>query len=199
MEMWLQDVRYAIRTLVKTPGFTVVIIISIALGIAANATVFSVANGLLWGLLPVKDPGSMVTFSEGESFSYPDYMDYRDQTADVFEGGVAAHFPLIPASFAGTGEPERVWGQGVTSNFFDVTELPMVVGRGFITGQENAPEVVLGAGLWQRRFNADKAIVGKPVILSGRTFTVVGVVTPAFHSVDQILDTEFWVPLGNTR
>ncbi len=106
---------------------------------------------------------------------------------------------MIPASIGGGGQPERVWGQGVTSNFFDVTELPMVVGRGFITGQENAPEVVLGAGLWQRRFNADKAIVGKPVILSGRTFTVVGVVTPAFHSVDQILDTEFWVPLGNTR
>ena len=129
METLLQDVRYAIRTLVKVPGFTLVIIISIALGIAANATVFSVANGLLWGVLPVKDPGRMVMFSEGESISYPDYMDYRDQTTDVFEGGVVAHFPLIPASLGGTGEPERVWGQAVSGNYFSILGVNMALGR----------------------------------------------------------------------
>ena len=80
LEDFAKDVRYALRTLAKSPGFTAAIVISVALGIAANATVFSVANGLLWSVLPVKDPGRMVMFSEGESFSYPDYLDYRDQT-----------------------------------------------------------------------------------------------------------------------
>jgi hypothetical protein len=129
MEMLLQDVRYAIRSLVKVPGFTVLIIISTALGIAANATVFSVAHGLLWGVLPAKDPGRMVMFSENESFSYPDYMDCGDQTTDVFEGGGAAHFPLIPASFGGTGEPERVWGQAVSGNYFSILGVNMTLGR----------------------------------------------------------------------
>ena len=73
MENLLQDLRYAMRTLLRAPGFSLIVVISIALGFAANATVFSVANGLLWGLLPVKDPGRMVMFSEGQSYSYPDY------------------------------------------------------------------------------------------------------------------------------
>src|ERR1039458_4405562 len=118
MEKLLQDFRYALRTLRRSPGFSLVVIISIALGFAANATVFSVANGLLWGVLPVRDPGRVVMFSEGESFSYPDYIDYRDQTKDIFDGGVAAHFPLIPASIGGNeiGRAscrERVWILGV--------------------------------------------------------------------------------------
>ena len=94
---------------------------------------------------------------------------------------MAAYDELIPASISGSGEPERVWGQAVTANFFSVTELPMVLGRGFAEGEENAPEIVLGAALWRRRFNADPAIVGKTITLSGHAFTVIGVVTPAFH------------------
>ena len=77
MENLLQDLRYAIRTLFRAPGFSLIVVISIALGFAANATVFSVANGLLWGLLPVKDPGHVVMFSEGQSYSYPDYVDWK--------------------------------------------------------------------------------------------------------------------------
>ena len=93
----LEDARYALRTLSKTPGFTAAIVVSVALGIAANATVFSVANGLLWGVLPVKDPGRMVMFSEGNSFSYPDYLDYRDRSRS-FDGLVA--FDYTSVSFA---------------------------------------------------------------------------------------------------
>jgi hypothetical protein len=111
MEKLIKDLRFAIRTLLRAPGFSIVVVISIALGFAANVTVFSIANGLLWGVLPVKDPGRMVMFSEGESFSYPDYIDYQAQTGTVFEGGIPAHFPLIPASIGGKGEPERTWGQ----------------------------------------------------------------------------------------
>ncbi|SPE22610.1 Permease (fragment) [Candidatus Sulfotelmatomonas gaucii] len=204
LETLVRDFTYGLRTLGRHLGVTAIAILSIGLGIGANATIFSMVSRFVLRPAPMGDPTTLLGLhtTHGSdpccnNFSFPAYTDLRDQAKSF--SGVAAYYELIPASIGGGGQPERVWGQGVTSNFFDVTELPMVVGRGFITGQENAPEVVLGAGLWQRRFNADKAIVGKPVILSGRTFTVVGVVTPAFHSVDQILDTEFWVPLGNTR
>ena len=116
----LQDLRFTLRTLLKSPGFSFVVILSIALAFAANATVFSVANGLLWGVLPVRDPGRMVMFSEGNSFSYPDYLDYRDQTTAIFANGIAAHFPLIPASIGGKGEPERLHLEAslLTASFF---------------------------------------------------------------------------------
>src|SRR5271157_3582632 len=116
MDTLLKDLRFAARSLLKAPALTLVIIVSIGLGIAANATVFSVANGLLWSILPVRDPGRLVVFSESESFSYPDYVDFNNQSGEIFEGGVIAHFPLIPASLGGTGEPERVWGQAVSGN-----------------------------------------------------------------------------------
>ena len=170
MEKLLQDFRYALRTLRRSPGFSLVVIISIALGFAANATVFSVANGLLWGVLPVRDPGRVVMFSEGESFSYPDYIDYRDQTKDIFDGGVAAHFPLIPASIGGNGDPERVWGQAVSGNFFSVLSVPMVLGRP-ISEQDDQSlgrdrVAVLSNKLWRRRFAADPNILNREVALN---------------------------------
>jgi predicted permease len=207
MLLWLEtlarDLTYSVRRLGKHPAVTMIAILSIGLGIGANATIFSMVSRFLLRPAPMGDPTTLMTLHstpEGEqccnNFPYPVYTDLRDQAKSF--SGMAAYYELIPASIGGSGEPERVWGQGVTSNFFDVAELPMVLGRGFIAGQESAPEIVIGAALWRRRFNADTSIVGKPVILSGRTFTVVGVVTPAFHSVEQILGTEFWVPLGNT-
>ena len=197
-----RDFAYALRTLGKHRGATAAAILSIGLGIGANATIFSMVSRFLLRPAPMGDPTTLLalqTTHEGDeccnNFSLPVYSDIRDQAQSF--SGVAAYFELIPASIAGSGEPERVYGQAVTSNFFQVTELPMVLGRGFVEGEESAPEVVLGAALWQRRFNADKEIVGKTVTISGHAFTVVGVVTPAFHSVEQLLGTEFWVPLGN--
>jgi hypothetical protein len=113
-----QDLRFAWRALSHSPALSLVIILSIALGIAANTTVFSVANGLLWGLLPVKDPGRLVMFSEGNSFPFPDYLDYRDQTANIFEDGITAHFPIIPASVGGTGGTRTCVGPGCKWKLF---------------------------------------------------------------------------------
>ncbi len=204
LESALRDLTYALRTLAKHRGTTAVAILSIGLGIGANATIFSMVSRFVLRPAPMGDPTTLLavhTTHDGDqccnSFPFPVYTDLRDQAKSF--SGVAAFYELIGASIGGSGEPERVWGQGVTSNFFDVTEISMVLGRGFIHGQENAPEVVLGARLWQRHFNADKEIIGKTVTISGHSFTVVGVATPAFHSVEQILGTEFWVPLGNTR
>jgi hypothetical protein len=203
---WLEsvgrDIAYGVRTLGKHRGVTAIAVLSIGLGIGANATIFSMVSRFVLRPPPMGDPSTLLalhTTHDGDqccnSFPLPVYSDLRDQAKSF--SGVAAYFELVPASIAGGGEPERVFGQAVTSNFFDVTELPMILGRGFINGEESAPEVVLGAGLWQRHFNADKEIIGKTITISGHAFTVVGVVTPAFHSVDQILGTEFWVPLGN--
>jgi predicted permease len=200
MEKLLQDFRYALRTLRRSPGFSLVVIISIALGFAANATVFSVANGLLWGVLPVRDPGRVVMFSEGESFSYPDYIDYRDQTKDIFDGGVAAHFPLIPASIGGNGDPERVWGQAVSGNFFSVLSVPMVLGRP-ISEQDDQTlgrdrVAVLSNKLWRRRFAADPNILNREVALNGQRYSVVGIAPAGFYGVDRGMVPEFWVPLS---
>ncbi|MGC2301295.1 MAG: ABC transporter permease [Acidobacteriaceae bacterium] len=199
MENLVQDIRYTIRTLFKAPGFSFVVILSIALAFAANATVFSVANGLLWGVLPVRDPGRMVMFSEGNSFSYPDYLDYRDQTSAIFEGGVAAHFPLIPASIGGKGAPERVWGQSVSGNFFPMLDVPMTLGRAILPEDDTAARdhvVVLSSGLWRRRFGADPNILNRDVALNGQHYTVVGVAPPGFYGVDRGIVSEFWVPLA---
>ena len=201
LESFVRDAGYGLRTLGKNRGATAIAILSIGLGIGANATIFSMVSRFVLRPAPVGDPTTLLalhTTHDGDqccnNFSTPVYNDVRDQAKSF--SGVAAYDELIPASIGGRGEPERVWGQAVTSNFFNVLQLPMVVGRGFIDGQEDASEVVIGAGLWQRRFNRDPAISGKTVTLSGRVFTVVGVATPAFHGADQILNTEFWVPLG---
>ncbi|HVT99587.1 MAG TPA: ABC transporter permease [Acidobacteriaceae bacterium] len=195
----LQDLRYTLRTLLRAPGFSSVVILSIALALAANATVFSVANGLLWGVLPVRDPGRVVMFSEGNSFSYPDYLDYRDQTRATFENGIAAHFPLIPASIGGKGEPERVWGQSVSGNFFPMLDVPMALGRSILPEDDTAARthvVVLSSGLWRRRFAGDPNILNHDVALNGQQYTVVGVAPPGFYGVDRGIVSEFWVPLA---
>ena len=194
------DIRYAWRVLAQTPGLTLVIILSIALGIAAITTVFSVANGLLWGLLPLKDPGRLVMFSEGSSISYPDYLDYRDETGDIFEGGVAAHFPIIPASVGGTGAPERIWGQAVSGNYFSMLGLKMSAGRPILSREDalmgRDAVVVLSHGLWARRFGGDPGILNHEVVLNGKAYTVVGITPVGFEGTERGIVSEFWVPLS---
>ncbi len=200
MENLALDFRYALRSLLRAPGFSAVVIVSIALGFAANATVFSIANGLLWGVLPVRDPGRVVMFSEGDSFSYPDYLDYNQQTQDIFDGGVAAHFPLIPASIGGKREPERVWGQAVSGNFFTSLSVPMMLGRPILpeddgtVGRDHV--AVLSSTLWRRRFGGDAGILNHQVVLNGHQFTVVGIAPLGFYGVDRGINSEFWVPLS---
>jgi predicted permease len=200
LENLLRDLAYSVRRLGKQPVLTAVAVLSIGLGIGANATIFSMVSRFLLRPAPVGDPATLLALHIGEGgmpFSWPIYSDFRAQEKSF--SGVAGYYPLLSASLGGNGEPERVWGQAVTANFFDVLELRMMRGRSFFSSEENEPVVVLGAQLWQRRFNSDPAIVGKTVTLSGHLFTVVGVAPAAFHSVDQILDAQFWVPLGNAN
>ena len=196
-----RDLSYSLRRLRKSPAFTLVTVLTLALGIGANATIFSIVSRFVFRPAPVGDPSSLMalhTTHQAEccnNFSWPLFSDVREQAQSF--SGVAAYHELVPASISGQGEPERVWGQAVTANFFDVTQLAMTLGHGFRTGEENLPVVVLGYGLWRQRFAGDPYIAGKAVALSGRSFTVVGVAPPSFRGVDFILDCQFWVPLGN--
>ena len=197
LETLVRDLVYSLRRLVKRPAITAIAVLSIGLGLGANATIFSMVSRFVLRPAPVGDPSTLLAVQRrGENaLSWPLFHDLREQVKSF--SGVAAYFPLVPASIGGRGEPERVWGQAVSANFFDVTELRMMRGRGFANSEENQPVVVLGAGLWHRRFHDDPAIVGKTVTLSGHMFTVVGVAPAGFHGIDQILEAEFWVPLGS--
>jgi len=202
MSFWRQDLTYAFRRLSKSPGFAAAAAISIGLGIAANSTIFSMVSRFVLRPPPVGDPATLLalhTTQHGECcnrFTWPMYVDLRNQ-AKTFSG-VAAFQELLPASIAGQGEPERVWGQSATTNFFDVTQMRMALGRGFLSTEQRLPVVVLGYTLWQRHFAADPNIAGRTVTLSGRPFTVVGVAAPGFHGLDQIIYTQFWVPVDFT-
>lgn len=193
----LQDLTYARRTFLRNPGFVAVTVISVGLGIAANTTIFSIVNATLFGALPVSEPARLVSFNEGDSLSYPDFGDYRDQT-NVFEG-VCAYFPLVPASLGGA-EPERIWGQLVSGNYFSVLRLQPALGRSIRPDEDEVPGrdpvVVLSDGLWRRHFGADLRILGKQVILNNHTYTAIGVAPRGFHGEARGLLPEFWAPLA---
>lgn len=200
-QLW-QDLSYTFRRLSKTPGLVIAIVISIGLGIAANATIFSMVSRFVLTPPPVGDPPTLLslhTVHDGEqccnNFSWPLYADVRDQAKSFSE--VAAYYELLAASIGGNGEPERIWGQAATANYFDTAQLHMALGRGFLANEEHSQVVVLGYRLWQHRFASDPAIVGKAILLSGHPFTVVGVAPRGYHGLDIILDPQFWVPFGN--
>jgi predicted permease len=200
LETFARDLRTSLRALRKHPVATGAAILSLGLGVGANATIFSMVSRFVLRPAPVGEPATLLalhTMQRGDrccnSFSMPMLNDLRAQAQSF--SGIAAYYELLPASISGSGEPERIWGQGVTANFFDVSEMPMVAGRGFAASEARASVVVLGEALWRQRFHADPAIVGHSIQISGSTFTVVGIAPAAFHSIDQILSAQFWIPL----
>jgi predicted permease len=199
-----QDLSYTFRRLSRTPGLVLAIVISIGLGIAANTTIFSMVSRFVLKPPPVGDPSTLIavhTTHDGDrccnNFSWPLYTDVRDQAKSF--SGLAAYYELLAASIGGNGEPERIWGQAATANYFEVAQLRMALGRGFLSNEENAQVIVLSHRLWQRRFASDPAIIGKTVLLSGHPFVIVGIAPAGYHGLDLILDPQFWVPLGNVE
>ena len=192
-----RDIRFALRSFSKNKGFAAAVIISIAVGIAANTTVFTMVNALLLGDMPVREPDRLVSFSAGNSFPWPDFLDYRTQAKSVFDD-VSAHFPIVPASIGGGGEPERVWGQLADAAYFKMIGVPMEVGRGFLPEEDQVtgknPVVVLSDGLWRRRFGADRSIAGRDVIMNNNKYTVIGVTAPGFHGMERGFISDFWAP-----
>ena len=195
----IKDIQFAIRSLLKRPGFTAIVVLTLALGIGANAAVFSVINAVLLRPLPYRDADRVVTLWQNNvkaglprnDVSPANFIDWSEQS-NSFE----AIAGIEPYGFAllGDGEPERFPAWLVTSGFFQVAGTDALLGRTF-TAEDYQPGnervVVLGHGLWQRRFGADQNIIGRKLTLNGQPYVVVGVMTPEFQLPP---DREVWAP-----
>jgi predicted permease len=201
LENFTRELHLAFRTLVKAPSFTMVVILTLALGFGANATIFAMVSRFVLHTAPVGDPSTLLALHTTDhnqccnSFSWPLFTDVRDNAHSF--SGVIGFYELLPASISGSGDPQRLWGQATTTNFFDVTQLGMTLGRGFRADEQNSPVIVLGHRAWKSRFDSDPNILGKSITLSGHPYTVIGVAPPYFRGIDFILDTQFWVPIGD--
>lgn len=197
METLLKDIRYAIRSLLKRPGFAAVAVITLALGIGANSTIFSLANSLFLRPLPVDDPHSLVwIFTDRENpTSYPDYLDYRDQGSDLFNGVLA--YDWVALNLGGNVQAERVDGALVSGNYFDVLGVKAELGRSFLREEDKTPSpvVVISHSLWQRRFGGDVNVIGKSLVLNGHDFAIVGVAPKGFAGTEEAFPRDIWIPL----
>jgi predicted permease len=206
MRTFLKDVRFGLRVLWKSKGFTAVAVLTLGLGIGVNTAIFSGVSAFVLRPLPgTSDPERLVSIFETQAdgqggynnVSYPDYLDYRAQ-ADVFDG-VLAHEMVQAAIGSDREQTDVAWGQIVTGNFFDVLRVKMQLGRGFLPEEDETPGthavVVLSHDLWRTRFGADPAIVNQTVQLNGHPFTVVGVARQEFTGAKWALGMKFWVPL----
>jgi len=200
MTLW-QDIKYGVRMLVKSPGFTIVALMVLALGIGTNTSIFSVVNGVL--LKPLSYPGAeRLVWFEGinphrgisdSSLSMPDYLDWQSQT-DAFES-MTAFFQGGIILTSEDAEPERIPRAVVTASFFPTMGVNPVQGRALLKEDElsgSAPVAVLSHGLWQRRFGANPNVVGNRITLGGRSVTVVGVMPIGFEYPAKV---QIWMPL----
>src|SRR4051794_9685774 len=189
-----QDLRYALRTLVKSPAFTLIVVLTLALGIGANSAIFSLTDQVLLRMLPVKSPEQLVvldgpgafqgrTFNRA-TFSFPMYRDFREQNT-VFEG-VLARFPT-PLTLLANGQAERVNGELVSGNYFDVLGVRALIGRTFTLDDDRTPGghplVILSHNFWMRRFAGDRSVLNRTVTLNGLPMTIVGVTPPGFSGI----------------
>jgi predicted permease len=181
--------------LCKTPGFTVVAVLSLALGIGLNTASFSILNVLLIRPVPVVGEQDRLVWLRAP-ISYPDYVDFQNQTTS-FEG-MAAATGTSEFSLAAGAEPELIKGEYVTANYFAVLKTGALLGRTFAPGegQTPVPVVVLAEHLWRTRFASDQTIIGRQIALNGLNFTVVGVAPANFIGTEVGLNRELWVPLA---
>ena len=198
MENLLKDLRYAFRSLVKRPGFTIVAILTLALGIGINTTVFSLANSVFLRQLPVAAPQNLVwIFSDRDNpTSYPEYLEYQQQT-ELFDGVMA--YEWMGLNLGSEGQSERVEGTLVSGNYFDVLGVKAELGRTFLPDEDKtpgaSPVAVISHNLWQRRFNSDANVVGKSLVLNGVQFTIVGVAPRDFVGAEEAFPRQVWIPL----
>jgi putative ABC transport system permease protein len=214
MSTLLQDLKFGVRLLAKSPGFTIIAALSLALGIGANTTIFTLVNAVLLNPLPVEDPSQLVSVFVvddrnqnalgGGGFLQLSPANFRDIRAknEVFTD-MAAHQGLPLNISGGTGDPQQVFGEIVTGNFFSVLGARPLIGRGFLPDEDQKPGeklvCVLGYGEWQKRFGGDPSIAGRDIDLNGRKFTVVGVMPQGFKGTNAIGAPALWVPYMTYR
>ena len=202
-----QDLRHGTRMLAKNPGFSLVAILSIAIGVGANAAMFSVADGLMLRPLPIPDANGLMTVSatlptgevRSSAISYPDYADLRDR-AQSFEGLAATD--LVSVAFARRRDESArgTYGLAVSANFFDVLHVRPALGRAFVPDEDRVAGrdavIILSHETWTQQFGADANIVGREIRLTGEPFTVIGVTPEGFTGPDHFLPPHFYVPLA---
>lgn len=196
METLLQDLRYGIRLLLKHPGFTLVAVATLAIGIGANTAIFSIVNAVLLRPFPFPQPDEIVMVSEvaGEIVSYPNFAHWKDDR-NLFASTSAVR-SNESYNFAGGGEPERLQGRLVSAGFLSTLKVKPLLGRDFVAGDDRpgaTPTVLISHAFWSRRFNADPAIIGRPIALNDQTYTVVGIL-PRDFQFD--LDADVTIPIG---
>ena len=204
MNSVIKDLKFAFRSLLKRPGFTAVAVVTLALGIGGSTAIFTVVDAALLRGLPYKSPDRLYhlwektpkqDFSKRE-FSYPDYQDYQQN--NVFEG--LAAYTGGRAILSGSGEPESIGAPRVNASFFSVLGVDPIIGRTFQAGEDQpgGPRlVVLGYGLWQRRFGGKPEVLGQTLTINGENYTVIGVLPASFQFA--LRNADVWLPYQPTE
>ncbi|HEX3703396.1 MAG TPA: ABC transporter permease [Vicinamibacterales bacterium] len=201
-----QDIRYAIRTLLNAPAFTIVVVLTLALGIGANTAIFSLTDQLLLRLLPVKHPEQLVMFenpgpfqgrtNNSNTFSYPMYRDFRDRNT-VFDGVLASFNASLTLTI--DGQSERVMGELVSGNYFDVLGVRPFAGRVLMPDDDRVANgsqaAMISYGYWMRRFAGDRSILNRAIGLNGHPMTIVGITPPGFFGISIGQSADVLVPV----
>ncbi|MGB6484978.1 MAG: ABC transporter permease [Candidatus Acidiferrales bacterium] len=201
MTFW-QDVRYGLRVLLKSPGFAIIAILTLALGIGANSTIFSWINSTVLNPIPGVSHASQYlelttgSANQNNQLSYPDYVDLRDRNHS-FSALIGSG--LSSMDLTANAKPQRVWGAFCTANYFDALGVRPVLGRGFLpvegTKPGSAPVVVISYRLWQVRFGGERSIIGTTIEVNKHPYTIIGVTPPVFQGTQTGLRADMWIPL----
>jgi predicted permease len=206
-----QDMRFTLRGIRKSPGFAIVAIVTLALGIGANTAIFTLVNAVFFHAIPVRDPQQLLEIftkdqrkellGPGRLFpnSFPNGQDIQ-QRVQSFSGVTIDSFGFAPVSMTIHGVPEQYFAEMVSGNYFDVLGVGAALGRTF-RPEEDAeagagPVIVLSHGLWERQFGADRTVIGRNVMLNGQGFTVIGVAPRGFQGASAIGGPDMWIPLS---
>ncbi len=199
-----QDLRYGARMLAKKPGLTLIVVLTLGLGIGANATIFSAVNALLLRPLPVKDPHQIIALGMRDNYlefphglSYEDFSDYREKNEALSD---LALYWTLSAGLSHEGRAERAIVDVVSANYFSLLGVDAIHGRTFLPDEDRVeganPSMVLGYGYWQRAFGGNPQIIGETVKLNGHPFMMVGIAPKNFKGILEMLDKAAYVPIS---
>jgi len=203
LDRMIQDLRFGVRMLSKSPGFTAVAILTLALAIGANTALFSVVNGVLFNPLPYPEPEQLVTLHESKpnfdagSISFLNFRDWRKENTTFSMMGISRGYSF---NLTGSGEAEQVRAQFVSTDFLPMLGVKPVIGRLFEEGEDEfgtSPVVIVSEGFWNRKFASEKKVLGKGLTLDGRNYTIVGVVPANFNlQIGVFRASDLYVPIG---
>lgn len=206
METLWHDIRFGVRMLCKSPRFTVVAILTLTLGIGANTAIFSIVNGVLLNPLPFPHAEQLVVLFASKpdfeygSISFPNFQDWRKDNHSFSAMAIARGYSF---SLTGMGPAEQLDGQFMTSGFFESLGINPILGRTFTQAEElpgAAPVVVISEGLWRQKFDASPGVLGRSILLEGKSYTIIGVIPASFHlSVWSLQDRDVYVPIGQWK